>query len=893
MKQMLRRLASVVRRSRVEHGLDEEIRFHLDQQTEKNIRAGMPSREARRQAFIKFGGVEHVKEQTRDEFRAVLVEDAFHDLRYGARILARAPGFALVAIVTLGLGIGAATAVFSVVNGVLLAPLPYPDGDRIVRMFQIDSSGRRNNAVSEPNFSDWSNGTRAFRAMARMSPGLQPVTIGNETMMLPGAGVSREFFDVMGVQPVVGRAFHEDELRPGGAPAVVVSDRLWRTRLASAPLDALTLRSADKVFQVVGVMPAGFDFPSASDYWFPAELSTPNTSRTAHNWMVVARLADDATLERAVGELSTLSRALKQQHGDGTWMSDATVVPLREQLTATARPMLLVLFAASVLLLLIACLNVSNLQLARASSRRRELAVRLAVGAGRGRIARQLLAEALVLAAAAAIVGVGLAVGGVSTLVALQPLNVPRIDHVDVDLTALLFAIVTAFLTATALGLTTAVRASREGVREALSEGTRSLAGGRASERVRQGLAVAQVALTIVLLAGAGLLARSFITVMTIDPGYHTADALLLDLQWTYSNDPSVQTRRQSAQRALLARLTALPGVQHAGIISSHPLGVGNFPDGLFTEMSRIDEIDTDAEVRRLFSDPQRLAEVKARQGLAGYRVASEDYFAAMGIRLIRGRLFTERDGPDAPHAAIISESLAAAQWPNQDPLGRFIQFGNMDGNLRGFQIVGIVSDVRETSLETVPGPLFYGYYAQRMAPRYTVVVRTSQGTGLTPAIRQIVREIDPELPLQVRTIEDAFDRALAGRRFSLTLISVFSAAALLLATLGIYGLISYLVAERTREFGIRLALGAASTDVLRLVLGKGVLLALCGIAIGFAVALALTRFLEGMLFGVTATDPVALIAVMMVTLTAVLTASYLPARRAVQVPPMIAMRSE
>ena len=883
----------MVGRSRVERGLDEEIRFHLDQQTEKNIRAGMHPREARRQAAIKFGGVEHVKEQTRDEFRAVLIEDALRDLRYGARILARAPGFALVAIITLGLGIGAATAVFSVVNGVLLAPLPYPEANRIVRLFQIDSSGRRNNAVSEPNFDDWKNGTRAFRAMARMSPGPRPVTIGNETTMLSGAGVSREFFDVMSVRPVVGRAFHDDELRPGAAPVVIVSDRLWRTRLASAPLDTLKLRSADMVFQVVGVMPAGFDFPSASDYWFPSELSPPSPSRTAHNWLAVGRLADDATIERAIGELSALSRALKQQHGDGTWMSDATAVPLREQLTATARPMLLMLFAASVLLLVIACLNVSNLQLARASSRRRELAVRLAVGAGRGRIARQLLAEALVLAAAAAVVGVGLAVGGVSTLVALQPLNVPRIDNVGVDLPALLFAILTAFFTATALGLTTAVRASREGVREVLSEGTRSLAGGRASERVRQGLAVAQVALTIILLAGAGLLARSFITVMAIDPGYQTTDALLLDLQWTYSSDESVQTRRQSAQQALLARLSALPGVQHVGLISSHPLGVGNFPNGLFTEMSRIDEINSDADVKRLFSDPQRIAEVKARQGLAGYRVASEDYFAAMGIRLIRGRLFTPRDGPDAPHAAIVSESLATSQWPNQDPLGRFIQFGNMDGNLRGFQIVGIVSDVRETSLETVPGPLFYGYYAQRMASRYTVVVRTPQGTALAPTIRQIVREIDPELPLQVRTIEDAFDRALAGRRFSLALIAVFSAAALILATLGIYGLISYLVAERTREFGIRLALGAESTDVLRLVLGKGVVLALGGMAIGFTAALALTRFLEGMLFGVTATDPAALLAVMAVTLTAVLGASYLPARRAIRVPPVIAMRGD
>jgi predicted permease len=419
------------------------------------------------------------------------------------------------------------------------------------------------------------------------------------------------------------------------------------------------------------------------------------------------------------------------------------------------------------------------------------------------------------------------------------------------------------------------------------------MAGSRTSERVRQALAVAQVALTIILLAGAGLLARSFIRLMAVDPGYRTTGALLLDLQWTFSRDPSVQARRQATQQGLLSRLRALPGVQDTGLVSSHPLGGGSFPNGLFTEMSRIDEIDSDSEVRRLFSDPQRIAEIKSRQGLAGYRIASEGYFSSMGIRLIRGRLFNDGDGHDAPHAAVISESLAAAQWPNQDPIGRFIQFGNMDGNLRGFRIVGIVTDVRESSLEAAPGPLFYGHYAQRMAPRFTMVVRTSNGTALAPTIRQIVREIDPDLPLQVRTVEEAFDRALAGRRFSLTLIAVFSAAALILATLGIYGLISYLVAERTREFGIRLALGAESTDVIRLVLGKGVLLALCGIGVGLAAALGLTRFLEGMLFGVTPTDPPALLGVMTVTLAAVVAASYVPARRAMRVPPVIAMRAD
>jgi putative ABC transport system permease protein len=893
MKEALRRLASIFRRGAVEDGLREEIRFHIDQQTEKYIRAGMSADEARRQAFIKFGGVEHVKEQTRDEFRPALFEDFLRDLRYGARILRRAPGFALIAIITLGLGIGAATAVFSVVDGVLLAPLPYPEPERIVRLFQIDSAGRRMGNVSEPNFNDWRTLTRSFKAAAQTQSGPTPVTAGTERLMANVSAVSREFFEVMGVQPVMGRSFTRDDQHAGAAPVAVISDRFWRTRFAAGVLDASTVRIGERVHQVVGVMPETFDYPVGTDVWYPRELTAPDTSRSAHNYQAVGRLADGVSLEAAIRELSAVSRSLKTQHGDATWMSDAVAVALGEQLTATARPTLLLLFGAAIVLLIIACLNVSNLQLARASTRRRELAVRLAVGAGRGRIARQLFAEAMVLSLAASVTGIALAMGGVRLLVALQPSNLPRIANIDVDLTALTFAVLVALGTAIALGLATALRASKQDVRDTLAEGTRTMAGGRTSERIRQTLVIAQVALTIVLLAGAGLLARSFVKLMAIDPGYRTDGALLLDLQWPFSNDRSIQERRKQSQQDLLARLETIPGVQQVGLINAFPLGGGNFANGLFTEMTRVDEFTSQDDIRRAFSDPQRIAEIKTRQALAGFRIASEGYFQTMGIRLVRGRLFEESDGADAPHVAVVSESLAQARWPGQDAIGRFIQFGNMDGDVRGFRIVGIVSDVREVSPESVPGPLFYGYYKQRMVSRYTVVVRSDAGTALLPTLRQIVRDVDPELPLQVRTVEEALDRALAGRRFSLTLIGVFSAAALILATLGIYGLIAYLVAERTREIGIRLALGAESVDVLRLVLGKGIVLAAAGIIVGVAAALGLSRFLEGMLFGVTPTDPVALTMVMAITFVAVLAASYVPARRAMRVPPVIAMRAE
>jgi predicted permease len=883
--ELLRRVRSIVRRHAIEDGLSEEIRFHLDRQTEKYIRAGMPPDAARRQAYLRFGGVEQMKEQTRDEFRPALFEDALRDLRYGVRMLRRAPGFAVVAIVTLALGIGASTAVFSVVNGVLLQPLPYPDAERVVRLFQIDGNGRRMGSASEPNYLDWRQQTRGFRAMSQVSSGPSPVTIGSETSMMTGASVSADFFDAMGVRPVVGRGFRADEHQLGAAPAVVVSDRLWRARLSRAALDTLRLRVSDTVYEVVGVMPPSFDYPPGSEYWFPRELTPPQTSRTGHNWTVVARLADGVALTAAVAELSAVSRALKAQYGEGTWMADATAVPLREVLTATARPTLLMLLAAAVLLLVIAALNVSNLQLARAAGRRRELAMRLAVGAGRGRLLRQLLAEAVVLATAATVVGLALAIGGLRILVAMQPANLPRTENVSVDVTALGFAVAVTLVTALLLGLATAARAVKQEVRDVLSDGSRTMAGSRGSERLRQGLVVAQVGFTIVLLAGAGLLARSFINVLAIDPGFRRTGALLVETQWPFSRDPQMQQRRRDVQHELLERIAGLPGVEGAGLISAYPVGTGNFVNGLFTEMTRVDEITTVDDLRRLGP------EVKARQGQAGYRIASEGYFQAMGIRLVRGRLFEASDGADAPHVAVISESLAAAKWPDQDPLGRFVQFGNMDGDLRGFRIVGVVSDVREVSPEAVPGPIFYGSSRQRMASRFTVVIRTGTAASLAPAIRQLARAADPELPLQVRTVEEAFDRALAGRRFSFTLIAVFSGVALVLATLGIYGLIAYLVAERTREIGIRLALGADARDVLKLVVSQGAALATGGIVVGLLAAFGVTRFLKGMLFGITETDPVAFAGVVVLTLAAVIGASYVPARRAMRVEPVTAMR--
>jgi putative ABC transport system permease protein len=824
-------------------------------------------------------------DSSRWPFGRTLGDDFARDIRYGQRLLARAPGFAAVSILTLALGIGAATAVFSVVDGVLLRPLPYPEPDRILRLYQVGSNGSRMN-VSEPNFEDWKAAARSFRAMAQIAPVQAAVSIGSERVMLTGAAVSREFFEVMGVQPAAGRAFVQDEQYPGGGQAVIVSHRLWEGRLGSTPLQELTLRIGDEVHDVVGVMPPSFAYPVDAEYWVPRELLPPQRSRTAHNFQVVARL-DGGVHQRAAGmELSELSRALKARYGDDTWMADAAAIPLRDQLTAAARPTLLMLFGAAALLLLIACLNVSNLQLARAATRRRELAVRMAIGAHGGRITRQLLAEALVLSGAGAALGTGLAMIGVRALVARQPPNLPRLDDVAVHAGVLGFAAGVGILTAVVLGLVSAVRTSRGELAEALRAGQRTLAGGP-GERLRQALVVAQVASTIVLLAGAALLGRSLLRVLAVDPGFRTDNALVLDLTWPYSADPGVRLRRVQTQQELLTRLRSLPGMQDAGIVSAFPIGPGNFNNGQFIEMSRPDEIQSFEDFAKVTAGAQH------RTGFASYRIASAGYFTSMGIPVVRGRLFEDGDGPEAPPVALVSESLAARQWPAQDPIGRLIQFGNMDGDLRGMRIVGIVGDVREVSTESLPGPILYGHYQQRPMSRFSVVARGTALSTAGPAARQIVRELDAELPVQVRTVEEALGRAVEGRRFSLTLVMVFGMAALVLAALGVYGVMSFFVAQRTREIGIRMALGARPADIRLMVVARGARLAGVGMAAGFGAALVLTRYLEGMLFGIDALDTVSYAAVVAVTIGTVLVASYVPAWRATRLAPIAALRAE
>lgn len=815
------------------------------------------------------------------------METLTRDLRYVTRALLRTPGFFLVTVLTLALGIGATTAIFSVVNGVLLQPLPYPHSERIVQLFQIDKDGKQM-SVSVPNFRDWKAETRSFSALALSHPpGTITVNGLREPARVTASDVSGDFFSVFGLHPVIGRVFAADDLHLGAAPVVVVSDGFWRHYLDANPAAVgRTITIGAKLFTIVGVMPPEMNYPAGNEMWIPEELEESNPGRTSHGWRVVGRLKDGVTTSQAKQDLSSVSRRLKQQYGDATWMFDGDFVPLHEQLVGKVRTTLLVLFGAAAFLLLIACANVVNLLVARMTIRRAEIGLRLALGATRATLAQQFLVEAGVLATIGGALGSGLAVGGVRLLLVMQTGNLPRANEIRVDWPVMAFAVGVSVLTAVALGLLAVWQGTRGDIRETLSSSQRTQAGSGSSARVRRTLVVSQMALTVVLLVGAGLLARSFVRLLEVNPGFRTQHIVVLGLDLPYESGPAAHQRRVAFYEQLMARVRAIPGVASVGVATGVPL-VGSAADGEYLILSRADQPVNFNDWTSLRNDP-------TRSGFADYRIVDGDYFRAMNIPLLRGRLFDGRDQPDAPHVALISASLAKSKWPNEDPIGKVIEYGNMDGDLRPFTVVGVVGDVRGESLAAEPQPTFYAYQPQRSYagnPFHVVMQAAGDPTPIIASARTIARAMRPDVPPVLRTMESVVSASVADRRFVLVLVGVFGGAALVLATLGVYSVISYLVAQRRQEIGVRIALGAQRGDVLGLVLRQGGSLALIGIAIGGAGALFLTRLLKGLIYGVSTTDPLAFGGVIALLGVVALLASWLPARRATRVDPMEVLR--
>lgn len=841
-----------------------------------------------------------------------MISDLTHDFRYGSRVLRKSPVFAFVSVITLALGIGASTAIFSVVYGVLLRPLPYSSPDQIVRIWETNPKGGRMQ-FADPNLDDMRAQVRSLQGVAGMRSGEATVVVGNAPDRVRVAQVSADFFSVMGVQPFLGRLFSPEEQRVGAGPTVLVSHSFWQRHLREArDLPSVKLTVSNTSAAIVGVLPAGFHFPEDSQVWMPREIVAPLPSRTAHNWQVVARIRDGVSLDQARAEASSVARRISQENRlDEKNMSDVLLLPLRDALTTDVRPALLVLLGVAGLLLLVACANVMNLSLAQASARADELAVRVALGASRWRLLRQFLAEALILCVVGGGLGVIAAYFGVRALLTLAPPDIPRLEEVSVDLSVLWFAIGLSFVMAAGLGLVTAWRATSGQVRSALAEAGRRQGTGAHSRRAGRMIVAGQVAITLTLLTGAGLLGRSMLRVLSVEPGFETEHIVTLDLRLP-DLEEGTEARRVQFLDQLISGIQALPGVQSVGGTNVLPLKSPDSPDGTFVvvnpqqltpaqrqliERSAQPSADEDpAFIADLTKFVDSLFANKAAAGQADFVVASEGYFQTLGIPVLSGRLFDERDGPTAPHAAVISEGVARQKWPGQDPIGQSIEFGNMDGDLRLLTVVGVVVEVRKHSLESAPRPTIYVNYKQRprAAYQFDIVLRTSSDpSAISASMRRLVNQLDPAVPVRIDTFSRIFSDSLSARRFNLLLVGVFALAALLLAMAGVFGVLAYSVAQRTQEIGVRIALGATRAKILRMVLGQAMLTVAIGVIVGLAGSFLLTRTMSSMLFEVSPNDPLTVIGITLLLVFIALLASYIPARRATRVDPMVALRYE
>ncbi len=889
-------LRSLFRKKRVEKELDEELRGFLDMAAEEKMKHGMSREEALRAVRLEQGGPEVTKELVRSAGWESIVETSWQDLRFAARMLRKSPDFTSVAILTLALGIGASTSIFSVVDAVLLRPLPYPNPQQIVRVWEQSPDGHRIN-LADPNFDDFLAQNNTFDSLAVYGFGLSSVSGGSEPVRLDIAAVSRDFFKVLGVEPVRGRAFAPDEQRLHGAPAVIVSHSYWQRYLGGeSDLSHFRLSMEGGIYPVVGVLPRGFDFPAGVAAWIPRELDSEIPDRTAHNWRGVGRLRDGVTVAQARANLGAIARRIRDQYGKKVDLADAAVIPLADAMVGDVRTTLLTLLGGVGLLLLVACANVAGLLLVRTSARLKELAVRAALGAGRGRLIRQFLAESFVLSFAGGALGVLIAIWAVKIVPAILPANLPRQQGIAINTPVLLFALVATIGVAVSLGFFTVWRAGSGDLNETLRAGSRSYTGTSPSQRFRGVLVIGEIAITLVILVGAGLLGRSFLRLISTSPGFSHENLITMEFsppipQGKWGTDQSAIARQVHLMDDVLARLGALPGALSVGLSGAIPVAAGdNLADGGFLILNG-------QKSPTNFDEWARIAQNPSQVGHALYCVAGEGYFGTLGIPLIRGRIFGDQDNRNSLNVAVISQSLARQQWPDQDPVGQIINFGNMDGNVKPLTIVGVVGDVRAEGLDRPPSSIIYVDYRQRglnanSSP--TIVMRVAAPpTEILSAARGIFRDLAPDAPVKFSTFAEEMGGWLAARRLLLVLGGLFATVALVLAALGIYGVVAFSVTRRTQEIGIRMSLGAGRDNILRLVLGEGARIVALGVVIGIAASLAITRLISTLLFGISATDPLTFVAVAVLLSAVALVASYIPARRATRVDPLVALRYE
>jgi putative ABC transport system permease protein len=873
---------TLTRRGRVERELDDEMRFHLEARADEMMRRGFSREEARRRARLEFGAVDKAKEATREARGVSWLEDLLQDVRFAVRVLVKAPGFAAVAIVTLAIGIGASTAIFSVVNGVLLHPLAYGDSDRLVTILHNGSD-----PVAVANYLDWRDQSRSFTAMGAADYWSANLTGVDSPEHILGLKVTQNLMPMLGVQPLMGRLFAKGEDEPGAEHEVILSYGLWQRRFGGVPdVVGSKIRLSGESYTVVGVMPASFHFApfwaTHAEMWVPNVLADRAHSRSGNSLRVFARLKPGVSLAQARAEIASIAAHLEQEF-PGT-NHDVEVTPLKEKVVGKIETPLLVLFCAVGFVLLIACANVAHMLLARAASRQKEIAVRTALGARRGRVVRQLLTENLLLAGAGGAAGLLFAIWSTHALVSLSPPDIPRVESVSVDMRAILFMLGVTLVTSIAFGLAPALQSSTVNLTDALKDGGRGTSEGAQRSLLRSVLIASEFALALILLIGAGLMIRSFVALESVDPGFnpHHVLSIIVSVAGTKESPPAART---AFYRELVERTRSLAGVESAAGINHLPLR-GDMWGWSFQIAGRPSPKPGD-------------------EPIAVYRIATPSYFQTMQIPLLRGRDIAETDDGAAPGVVVINERAARDFWPGEDPIGQRVSFvKDTSGAPVWLTVIGIVKNVKQEDWAEAPYPEAYLAAFQNRdflgdaashSSYITLVVRTmGDPAAFAPTLKSAVWAFDNKLAISdVTTMDGEILQATAQARFVMLLLMMFAVMALLLAAVGIYGVMSYSVSRRTHEIGVRISLGASRVDVLRMVIRQGMMLALIGSAIGLVGALALARLMKELLYGVVPFDPITFISVAALLMAVALAASCIPARRAMRVDPMVALRHE
>lgn len=879
------RLRALRQRDTVINDIDREMRSHLDLQTEANIKAGMSPSEARQQALRSFGKVERAVDAAYDVKGGGVFETLLQDVRYGVRMLTKHKAFTAVAVITLALGIGANTAIFSVVNELLLRPLVYRDAERIVMLWEVTPEGRRQNTTSRANFRAWRDQSSSFTQMAAFTDQRFNLTGDGEPEELSVQMATPEIFKVLGVDPLLGRTFLAEDDGAGKTPVAVLSYALWQRRFGGQPSVAgqpITLNG--ETFTIIGVMPASFQFhiKHRSGTGRPAELWTilpmpigPGANDRGRFLSVVARLKDGVAVEQAGAELRTIEARLSDEVPQFNKNYSAEVLPLREQFFGSVRRPLWLMLGAVGFVLLIACANVANLLLSLATSREKEIALRAALGARRGRIVRQLLTESLLLALLGSALGLGFAWLGIKALVAISPRDLISLQSVGLNVSVLLWTLGVSLLTGIIFGLAPALHISRLNLNDSLKEGGKSesaQAGG--SRRLRSALVVSEIALAVVLLASAGLLIKSFVRLQQVDRGFNTDNILTMVVRLPdagYSKDPQIVNFFVQA----MERIRSLPGVRSAGVINFLPLygGLGSATG---------------------FKIEGRPEPPPGQGPSTDVRVVDAGYFETMGIPLLRGRNFSNLELREPRRVILINEALARKHFANEDPIGKRLDVAMFENPI-WCEVIGVVGNVRYDSLIDESPPAVYFAHPDLAYSFMTLVIRTDgDPASIAPSVQREIRGLDSNQPVSdVRTMDQVMSEWVSRSRFNTLLLGLFAALATLLSAVGIFGVMNYSVALRTRELGLRLAVGAQPRQVLMLVLKQGLLLTVLGVAVGLAASLALTRLLSGLLFGVEAFDLSTFTTISLLLMFVSLLACYLPARRAMRIDPLRALRYE